>query len=178
MSYYATIEGQKMDAELVDQAAKFVQGSGDGRISMKDAESLMELVKDGNVITDIEKATVNYLFKAHRWTDGAEKWFRQEMLAFESKKGPVHCTIDELSTRHFATTDVLVDSLQQKARKNALKVASEETNSDHEEIELWIRLNDGTTVKIFSNFLEIAGDFVELRGGCMVPIRAIEKVAV
>lgn len=178
MSYYTSIDRNKMDGQLVDQAAKFVQGSGNGRISMKDARALMELVKDGDIITDVEKITVEYLFKAHKWTDAAEKWFRQEMLSFEANKKLIHLTIDELSTKHFATTDVLSEPAEQKARKHALKAASNETNDGHDEIELWIRLNDGSTAQVFSSLIELAGDFVELRGGCTVPMRAIEKVVI
>ena len=45
MGYYRTIDGVKYDAELLKAAEEAVAGKGDGRISLKDAELLLEQVK-------------------------------------------------------------------------------------------------------------------------------------
>ena len=47
MSYYKTIDGVKMDAALLEAADEAVAGRGDGRISIADADMLLEpLVRD------------------------------------------------------------------------------------------------------------------------------------
>jgi len=177
MSYYKTIDGKKMDGKIIDQVSLLVQGAGDGRISVKDAETVLNLVKDGNTIA-VENDTIEYIFRNFRWTSAAEAWFRKELQAWQSHKAPIPMTIADFSGKHFATVDVFSDPAARAARRRALEAATSETNQDHDEIGLWIRLSDGTTVKVFSNFIELAGEFVELRGGCIVPVRAIEKVEI
>lgn len=178
MSYYKTIEGKKMDAAILDQASLLVQGKGDGRLSLDDAKILLKLMTDGNVITDVEKDTVDYVFKTFRLTDSATEWFKKEMVIWQSHKTPKRVALSDLSDKHFAQVDVLHDSAAKKARQHALEAATNETSADHDEIGLWVRLSDGTTVEVFSNFIELEDDFVQLRGGCMVPVKAIEKVEI
>ena len=79
MSYYKTINGVKMDKELLVLADEAVAGRGDGRISKTDAASLLEAVKDGNSYTDVEKDTVKYIRENYKWTDEADTWFRNEI---------------------------------------------------------------------------------------------------
>lgn len=178
MGYYKTIDGKKMDGKLIDQASLLVQGAGDGRISVKDAEILMNLVKGGNTITEVEKDTIEYIFRNFKSTSGAEEWFRKELLTWQSHKVPIPMTVPELSAQHFATVDVFSDPAARAARKHQLEAATSETNQDHDEIGLWIRLRDGMTVKVSANFIELAGEFVQLHGGCMVPVKAIEKIEI
>jgi len=178
MSYYKRINGNKLDGKLIDQASLLVEGAGDGRISRKDASTLLSLVTDGNIISDVEKDTVDYLFKNYQWTAGAAEWFLNEIRIWNSHKVPVPMTISELSDRHFASVDVLQNSVDQAARKHALESATSETNLDHDEIGLWIRLKDGTTVEVFSDFIALEAEFVQLRSGCIVPVMAIEKVEI
>jgi len=59
MSYYKTIDGKKMDGYLLSMADKAVQGAGDGRISKKDAEEIITVVKDGGTYTETEKPRWN-----------------------------------------------------------------------------------------------------------------------
>lgn len=177
MSQYKTIKGVKMNGEVIERAAQLVSGAGDGRLSLKDAEVLLTLVKDGKMITSTEMDTVDYLFKNFRWTPVADEWFRKELKA-ANKKAPMPISLEELSRKHFATQDVLSDTTARNARKHALEAATSETNLDHDDIGLWIRLRDGSTVEVFSNFIELEEDFVQLRGGCLVPVRAIEKVEI
>ncbi len=178
MGYYKTIDGRQMDGKIIDLASLSSQGAGDGRISIKDAEAILKLVTDGNAITDVEKDSVEYLYKAFHWTDGAKEWFRRELQVWQSHKTPVRMTVSEISDKHFATTDIFTDPAAKAARRHALEAATSETGQDHDDIGLWIRLKDGTTVEVFSNFISLEGDFVELRGGCAVPVRAIEKVEI
>lgn len=167
-----------MDAQIVELASRLVSGSGDGRISLKDAEALMAVVKDGNVVTSAETDAIAYILKNYSWTPTAVEWFGKELKALTKKKAPVSIDLAELSSKHFATQDVLTDPMARNARKHALEAATSETNLDHDDIGLWIRLRDGSTVEVFSNFIELEDDFVQLRGGCLVPVKAIEKVGI
>ncbi len=178
MSYYKMINGKKMDGKIIDQATLLVEGAGDGRISRKDASTLFTLVTDGNIITDVENDTVDHLFKNYKWTAGAAEWFHNELRIWKSHKAPMAMTITDLSDKHFAIQDVLESPIDQAARKHALESATSETNLDHDDIGLWIRLKDGTTVEVFSNFIDLDEEFVQLRGGCIVPVIAIEKVEI
>jgi hypothetical protein len=178
MSSYKTIEGKRLSSKMIDEATRLVGGAGDGRISLKDAEMLMGMVKEDNILTDVERDTIDYLFENFRWTPVAEEWFRHDLKHWQSHKPPVPITLAELSKKHFAKKDVFSEPSARNARKRALETATSETNQDHDEIGLWIRLEDGITVEVFSNFIELADDFVQLRGGALVPVSAIEKVEI
>ncbi len=178
MGYYKTIGDKKMDGTMIDLASQSVKGAGDGRISVKDAEAILKSATDGNIITDVEKDTIEYLFKNFKWTNPAEEMFRKELKVWQSRKTPVPMKISDLLGKHFTAVDVFPDPTARAARRRSLEAATSETGQDHDDIGLWIRLKDGTTVEVFSNFIDLEGDFVELRGGCTVPVRAIEKVEI
>ena len=86
MSYYKVIDGKKYDKELLEAAEEAIKGKNDGRISEADAKILYEKVKDGNSYTDIEKATVKYIRENFKWTEKADKWFRDEIRAWATTK--------------------------------------------------------------------------------------------
>lgn len=75
-----------MDGYLLSMADKAVQGAGDGRISKKDAEELIKVVKDGGAYTDAEKATMEYIRDNYKWTEGADDWFRTQIASWASLK--------------------------------------------------------------------------------------------
>ena len=86
MAYYVTIDGKKMDNDLIEAAKKAVAGRGDGRISMEDAKELLAEVKDGNTYTDVEKDTMAYIRDNFKWTDEADEWFRTEIRKWAADK--------------------------------------------------------------------------------------------
>lgn len=85
-SYYTEIDGKKYDRALIEAAKKAVEGQGDGRISKTDAESLFELVKDGNRYTDIEKETIEYIRQNFKWTEEADEWFREQVKIWAANR--------------------------------------------------------------------------------------------
>ncbi len=85
-SYYTEIDGKKYDRGLVEAAKKAVEGQGDGRISKADAETLFNLVRDGNKYTDTEKETMEYIRHNFKWTDEADEWFRSEVHKWAATK--------------------------------------------------------------------------------------------
>lgn len=86
MSYYKTRDGKKMDGYLLSMADKAVQGTGDGRISKKDAEEMIKLVKDGDTYTEAEKVTMEYIRDTYNWTVGADEWFRSQIASWAASK--------------------------------------------------------------------------------------------
>ena len=178
MSYYKTIDGKKMEAKLIDKADEFTNGQGDGRISIKEAEVLFELVKDGDTITDVERSTMEYIFENYHWTPGAIEWFNKAVMAWEAAKVPETMAVGELLKRHFTKIDVITDPSARQTRHNELEAATNETNADHDDIEIRLRLDDGMTVRVMTNFIQLEGEFVQLKGGCLVPVKAIEKIVI
>jgi hypothetical protein len=179
MSYYKIIEGKKMDGHLIEIALKATRNVGDGRISLKDAETILTAVKDGNVYTDIEKATIAYIRKTFTWTEAADEWFRTQISSWRAHPGKmISLSPQQLSTEHFSSQDVLRKEEDRLARKHDLHTAMNETNSDHDEIGLIVHLATGERVEVLSSFIELSGDFVELKGGFIIPVHAIEKVEI
>jgi len=177
MSYFKTVNGKKLQASLIDQATLCVLGVGDGRISLEDAASLLSMIKDDDIYTDVERDTVEYLFENFKWTPAASEWFKNQLSTWQSQKVKT-ITLGELSKKHFTLEDVLTNEADREKRKHKLEAATTETNEDHDDIGLWIRLRDGQTVQVFSNFIDLEGEYVELRGGCVVPLKAVEKVEI
>ena len=60
-NYYKTIQGVRYDRALLEVAEDRIHGQGDGRISKKDAEEIVELSKDGGRITETELRTLKYI---------------------------------------------------------------------------------------------------------------------
>jgi hypothetical protein len=86
MSYYKTIDGKKMDGNLLEMAEDAVAGIGDGRISKRDAEAMIQSVMDAGDYTDIEKDTMEYIRDNFKWTEGADEWFRSQIASWAAKK--------------------------------------------------------------------------------------------
>ena len=168
-----------MDSHLIDIAHNAIKGAGDGRISLKDAEHILSAVKDGNIYTDIEKVTIAYIRNTFQWTEAADDWFRHQISNWRAHPNKiVSMTPQEISMEHFSSSDVLKNPEDRKVRKHDLITAMSETNLDHDDIGLIVHLATGERVEVLSNFIEMSGDFVELKGGCIIPLHAIEKVEI
>jgi hypothetical protein len=136
-------------------------------------------VKDGNVYTDIEKATIAYIRKNFKWTEAADDWFRRQISSWRAHPNKIiRLSPHELSAEHFSFEDVLLNEQDRITRKHDLHTAMNETNDDHDDIGLIVHLATGERVEVLSNFIELSGDFVELKGGCIIPVHAIEKVEI
>lgn len=179
MSYYRIMEGKKMDGHLIEIAQQAIKNFGDGRISLKDAENILTAVKDGNVYTDIEKATIAYIRKNFNWTEAADEWFRTQISNWRAHpKKIISMPPHELASEHFSFRDVLNNEEDRVTRKHDLHTAMNETNNDHDDIGLIVQLATGESVEVLSSFIELSGDFVELKGDYIIPVHAIEKVEI
>jgi hypothetical protein len=179
MSYNKIIGGKNMDHRLIDIAQNAIKDARDGRISLKDAENILAAVKDGNTYTDIEKTTIAYIRKNFNWTEAADDWFKHQISTWRAHPNKIiSMTPQELSLEHFSSSDVLNNPEDRKIRKHDLITAMNETNLDHDDIGLIVHLATGERVEVLSNFIEMSDDFVELKGGCIIPVSAIEKVEI
>jgi hypothetical protein len=83
MSYYRTINGIKMDGHLLDKAnaavARNMEGDSQGRISKKDAESIIIAVTYGFGYADVEEDTLKYIRDNYKWTESAGDWFKSQI---------------------------------------------------------------------------------------------------
>jgi hypothetical protein len=87
-------------------------------------------------------------------------------------------TLEEITGQHFAAEDVLTTFEQRFEREHKLRTAMSLTNVDHETITLLVKLASGELVEIASNLIDFEDDFVELRGGVGIPLKAIVDVGV
>jgi hypothetical protein len=178
MGRYRTIDGKRMDAEVLDIAEKAVLGAGDGRISLEDAKALWNAVADEGLYTEVERQTIDHVRATHKWTPAADEWFRSQEASFTHTR-LVHMTPEELAGKHFSHYDVLASEEDRTARIKRLELATAEAAEQvDEEIGLLVHLDDGTVVEVYSRFLEVVGSFVQLFGGCMIPLRSIERVGI
>ena len=74
-NYYKTIQGVRYDRALLEVAEDRIHGQGDGRISKKDAEEIVESSKDGGRITETELRTLKYISENYHFTSKAAAWF-------------------------------------------------------------------------------------------------------
>lgn len=179
MISHKVVDGKTLDVRLLTLAEKAVQGSGDGRISRDDAENILLVIKADGFYTDVKRETVEFISKNMRWTEAADTWFREHLsgwLKIESQFARM--SPEELCKQHFGKEDVLKEESDRQSREIRLRTATMETYQDHDEIALMVRLMDGRRIEVVSNFIELEGELVELRGGFAVPVRAIEKVRV
>jgi hypothetical protein len=87
-------------------------------------------------------------------------------------------TLEEIRHEHFSTEEVLPTSHERHQRDHKLKVAMALTNGQHEPVWLHIKLADGQVAEIYSSLIDFEDDYVELRGGFGIPLRAIYDVGV
>jgi len=76
VSYYKVVDGVKYDRELLEMADTAAK---DGKVSLDDAQKLLEAAKDGKGITEIEKATLKYSMTTLKYTDEASGFLKAEL---------------------------------------------------------------------------------------------------
>jgi len=179
MNNFKIIEDKKMVGRLITIAENAIKGAGDGRISQNDSEKIFAAVKDGETYTEIEKDTIAYIRKNFNWTEAADNWFRNQISSWRAHPHKIiRMTPREISSEHFSSYDVLKNSDDRAIRKHDLHTAMNETRSDHDDIGLIIQLATGERIEVLCNFIEMSGDFVELKGGFIIPVHVIEKVEI
>ena len=75
---YINIDGKKYEKELLELAKKHTTGKGEGKLSKDEVADLFTSANDGQGITEIEKATLEYIRTNFEFTPAAAKDFDQE----------------------------------------------------------------------------------------------------
>ena len=85
---------------------------------------------------------------------------------------------NEIRNQHFALEDVLTTFEDKFERQHKLRTAMALTHADHETISLFVKLANGDLIEITSDLIDYEDDFVEIRGGIGIPLKAIVDVGV
>jgi len=78
---YVTIDGVKMEKELLDLAEKHTTGRGESRLSKDEVAELFKSAHDGPGVTDTEKTTLKYIRGKFDFTDAAAADFDEAFAA-------------------------------------------------------------------------------------------------
>lgn len=84
----------------------------------------------------------------------------------------------EIRLFYFGIKDVLSNPDEKEARKGKLQRAMILTNCEHISISLYLKLPNGEKLETASDLVDYADDFVILKGGVSIPVRAIFDVDV
>jgi len=76
---HVTIDGKKLEKELLDLAKEHTTGKGEGKLSKDEVLELIASAQDGTSVTDTEKATLNYIRLNFEFTDAAAKLFDEKV---------------------------------------------------------------------------------------------------
>ncbi len=68
---YQTIDGVKYEKELLDLAVEHTTGKGEGKLSKAEVADLFKSASDGQIVTDTEKRTLEYIRNNFVFTDAA-----------------------------------------------------------------------------------------------------------
>ena len=105
-SYYKTIKGVRYDRALLEAAGERISGQGDGHISVKGAEEIVELSKDGGRITETELTTLQYISENYNFTPEAASWFAAKLPDIEQAVDPEQFEqANHLLTQQFPETE-------------------------------------------------------------------------
>lgn len=95
MGYYKVIDGRTIDGDLYALAEHANHGDQGGWISLETARKLFDLVIEGGVYSEVERATITYILEHLRWQTEARQWFLHELGIWESLKSqPVHREVE------------------------------------------------------------------------------------
>ena len=77
-SYYKQIDGIKYDRGLLERADTIV--TEHDKITLKYAKELWEDAEDGNVVTECEQRTLQYILENYECNSGAKKFLKEKIL--------------------------------------------------------------------------------------------------
>jgi len=81
---FKTIKGVKYDKGMLDVVEEATKDSD--KLTVDDCRKLYEEVVDGDVYTDIEKATMRYIRENYKFDPIADQWIRREIASWTHKK--------------------------------------------------------------------------------------------
>ena len=86
-SFYKQIDGVQYSRRLLDWADGAVAGRGDGRISVSDAEELLDILAYDFRYSDLEKRTIKYIRENYNWTEAGDAFLRGAVRSWAATRG-------------------------------------------------------------------------------------------
>lgn len=86
-SFYKQIDNKKYSRRLLNAADKCVEGRGDGRIGLEDAEYLFDVLEKDGKYTDLEKDTIAYIRAHYNWTVAGDAELRGAIRVWAAVRG-------------------------------------------------------------------------------------------
>jgi hypothetical protein len=83
-SNYQTIQGKKYDRGMITVVVNATQDKE--KLDVEDCKKLLVEIVDGNVYTDIEKATMKYIRENYKFEPEADQWIRNKIARFAAIK--------------------------------------------------------------------------------------------
>lgn len=80
------VDGAPVHASLWSEAQKRTAGRGDGRLGVKDAYALFELVARDSAYSDLERKTLARIRRVFHWTKAGDKTFRRLIRAWAARR--------------------------------------------------------------------------------------------
>ena len=84
--------------------------------------------------------------------------------------------LNEIKSKFFIERDILFNTEAKKTRLQKLQKAMMLSHIEHQTIGIITTLFSGEVVQVYCDLIECADDFVQLKGGIIIPIRAIVDV--
>jgi Prp8 binding protein len=127
--YYAVIDGEKYDREMLEVAARATRGAHDNVISKREATELFDAMADGARITAIERATLAKIQADYKFTDAAAKHLRELLAEWGdgAKKQEKAAAATTITTTTAATTPTNTPT-------SAMQIESTEEKEEHVEV--------------------------------------------
>jgi hypothetical protein len=136
-SRYQVIDKVRYDRSCLDSAAHLAK---DGRLDVADAKLLWENVEDGPGVTQCEKRSIEYVMGKYTLTDGAKKYFDDQIAAWKPPVQKLPPTRVRKHTQKKFTLQIDLVQLAEEAIKSGGVI------SDAEAHKLWESALDGPGV--------------------------------
>lgn len=83
---------------------------------------------------------------------------------------------EEILMAHFVQNDVLTTPEERADRAKKLLKAVILSNCEHQDIGIVIKLDNGEVIETFCDLIDFADEFVMIKGGATIPLKAIVDV--
>ena len=83
-NYYTTIDGLNYDKKVLELAEELIKKKGDGILSIKDTDLLIEKIFDKKIITNTEYRTIFYVLSKYKFTKQGKENFLDKLIKFNN----------------------------------------------------------------------------------------------
>ena len=83
---------------------------------------------------------------------------------------------EQLNTLRFFKSEVILEKIQQRLRKFDLERALVLGNVDHNKVNIIFKTEDGSLLQVNTTIWAVTDDYICLKGGVNIPIKAIVDI--